>query len=75
MHWKKVSISLLMLKILLSVNNKPNMTSSLRNAIMKRSRLKNKANNSSKLSVKTAYNKYKRNLVVKLNEEVKKNLS
>ena len=51
------------------------MTSSLRNAIMKRSRLKNKANNSSKLSVKTAYNKYKRNLVVKLNEEVKKNLS
>ena len=72
MHRKKVSISLLMLKILLSVNNKPSMTSSLRNAIMKRSRLKNKANNSCKLAVKTAYNKHKRNLVVKLNEEVKK---
>ena len=48
------------------------MTSSLRNAIMKRSELKIKPNNSCKLAVKTAYNKHKRNLVVKLNEEVKK---
>ena len=36
-----------------------------------RSRLKIKPNNSSKLAVKTAYNKHKRNLVVKLNEEAK----
>ena len=47
------------------------MTSSLRNAIMKRSKLKIKPNNSCKLAVKTAYNKHKRNLVVKLNEEAK----
>ena len=47
------------------------MTSSLRNAIMKRSELKIEPNSSCKLAVKTAYNKHKRNLVVKLNEEAK----
>ena len=49
------------------------MTSQLRKAIMKRSWLKNKANESGKPADKTAYkNKTQRNLVVKLNKEVKK---
>ena len=47
------------------------MTSQMRKAIMKRSRLKNKANKSGKLADKTAY-KTQRNLVVKLNKEAKK---
>ena len=46
------------------------MTSHLRKAIMKRSRLKNKANKSGKPADKTAY-KTQRNLVVKLNKEAK----
>ena len=44
-----------MKKIVLRGNNKPNMTSQLRKAIMKRSRLKNKANKSGKPADKTAY--------------------
>ena len=60
-----------MKKIVLRGNNKPHMTSQLRKAIMKRSRLKNKANKSGKLADKTAY-KTQRNLVVKLNKEGKK---
>ena len=47
------------------------MTPQLRKAIMKRSRLKNKANKSGKLADKTAY-KTQRNLVVKLYKETKK---
>ena len=47
------------------------MTSQLRKAIMKRSWLKNKANESGKPADKTAY-KTQRNLVVKLHKEVKK---
>ena len=43
----------------------------LRKAIMKRSRLKNKANESGKLADKTAY-KIQKNLVVKLNKEAQK---
>ena len=39
-------------KTLLSVNSKPNMTSSLRKATMKTSSLKNKVNNSGKLPAK-----------------------
>ena len=52
------------------------MISHFRKAIMKRSRLKNKANKSGKPADKTAY-KTPRNLVVKLNKEAKgpKNLS
>ena len=41
-----------MKKIILRGNNKPHMTSQLRNAIMKRSRLKNKANKSGNLQIK-----------------------
>ena len=52
-------------------NNKPHMTSQLRKAIMKRSRLKNKANKSGKLDDKIAYEKH-RNFVVKLNKDTKK---
>ena len=59
-----------MKKIVLLGNNKPHMTSQLRKAIMKRSRLKNKANKSNKPADKTAY-KTQRNLVVKLNKEAK----
>ena len=44
-----------MKKIVLRGNNKPNMTYQLRKAIMKRSRLKNKANKSGKPADKTAY--------------------
>ena len=58
-------------KIVLRGNNKPQMTSQLRKAIMKRSRLKNKANKSGKPANKTAY-KTQRNLVVKSNKEPKK---
>ena len=58
-------------KIVLRGNNKPQMTSQLRKAIMKRSRLKNKANKSGKPANKTAY-KTQRNLVVKSNKETKK---
>ena len=57
-------------KIALRGNNKPNMTSQLRKAIMKILDLKIK-NNSGKTTVKKAYNK-QRNLVVKLNKEAKK---
>ena len=42
-------------KIVLRGNNKHHMTSQLTNAIMKRCRLKNKANNSGKSADKTAY--------------------
>ena len=48
------------------------MTSQLRKAIMKRSRLKNKSNKSGKSANTTAY-KAQRDLVVKLNKEAKKN--
>ena len=58
-------------QITLRGNNKPHMTSQLRKAIMKRSRLKNKANKSGKLDDKIAYKK-QRNLVVKLNKDIKK---
>ena len=56
-----------MKKIVLRENDKPHMTSQLRNAIMKRSRLKNKANKRGKPADKTAY-KTQRNLVIKLNK-------
>ena len=58
-------------KIVLRGNNKPQMTSQLRKAIMKRSRLKNNANKSGKPANKRAY-KTQRNLVVKSNKETKK---
>ena len=51
---------------------KSHMTSQLRKAIMKRSRLKNKSNKSGKSANTTAY-KAQRDLVVKLNKEAKKN--
>ena len=54
-----------MKKIVLCENNKSHLTSQLRKAIMKRSRLKNKANKSSKPADKTAY-QTQRNFVVKL---------
>ena len=60
-----------MKKIALPHNNEPHMTSQLRKAIMKKSRLKNKVNKSGKLADKTVY-KTQRNLVVKLNKEAKK---
>ena len=60
-----------MKKIVLRGNNKSHMTFELRKAIMKRSRLKNKANKSGKSADKTACNT-QRNLVVKLNKKVKK---
>ena len=60
-----------MKKIILRGNNKPHMTSQLRKAIMKKSRLKNRANKSCKPADKTVY-KTPRNLVVKLNKEAKK---
>ena len=60
-----------MKKIVLPGNNKPHMTSQLRKAIMKRSRLKNKSNKSGKPADKTDY-KTQRSLVVKLNKEVNK---
>ena len=47
------------------------MTSQLRKAIIKRSRLKNKANKSGKPADKTAY-KTQTNFAVKLNKEAKK---
>ena len=46
------------------------MTYKLMKAIMKRSRFKNRANNSGKPTDKTVYKKEK-NLVVKLNKEAK----
>ena len=58
-------------KIVLVGNNKHHMASSLKKAITKRPRLKNKANNSGKLAVKKAH-KIQRNIVVKLNKEAKK---
>ena len=60
-----------MKKIVLRGNNKPNMTSQLRKAIMKRSRLKNKANKRGKPADETAY-KTQRNLVALLNKEARK---
>ena len=57
-----------MKKIVLRGNNKPHMTSQLRKAIIKRSRLKNKANKSGKSADKIAY-KTQINLGVKLNKE------
>ena len=60
-----------MKKIILCGNDKPRIISQLRKAIMKRSRLKNKANKSCKPAGKTAY-KTQRNLVVKFNKEGKK---
>ena len=60
----------LMKKIVLRGNNKPYMTSQLGKAIMKRFGLKDKANKSGKPADKTAF-KTHRNLVVKLNKEVK----
>ena len=54
-------------KIVLRENDKPHMTSQLRKAIIKRSRLNNKANKSGKPADKT-----QRNFVVKLNKEAKK---
>ena len=60
-----------MKKIGLRGSNKPHMIFQLRKAIMKRSRLKKKANESSKLADKAAY-KTQINLVVKLNKEAQK---
>ena len=60
-----------MKKIVLRGNDKPHMTSQLRNAIMKRSQLKNKANKRGKPADKTAY-KTQRNLVIKLNKQARK---
>ena len=60
-----------MKNIALRGNNKPHMTSQLRKAIRKRSRLKNKANKSDKPADKAAY-KTQRNLVFKLNKEAEK---
>ena len=57
--------------IALRGNNKPHMTSQLRKAIRKRSRLKNKANKSDKPADKAAY-RTQRNLVFKLNKEAEK---
>ena len=54
-------------KIVLRGNNKSHMTSQSRKAIMKRSRLKNKAN-------KTVYKKH-RNLFIKLKKEAKKQIT
>ena len=54
-------------KIVLRGNNKSHMTSQSRKAIMKRSRLKNKAN-------KTIYKKH-RNLFIKLKKEAKKQIT
>ena len=59
-------------QITLRGNNKPHMTSDLRKAIMKRSRLKNKANKSGNLVDIIAFKK-QRNLVVRLNKNAKKN--
>ena len=58
-------------KIALAGNSKPHMTTQSRKAIIKRSRFKSKANNSSKPADKTAY-KNERTLIVKLNKEPKK---
>ena len=60
-----------MKNIALRGNNKPHMTSQLRKAIRKRSRLKNKANKSDKPADQAAY-KTQRNLVFKLNKEAEK---
>ena len=60
-----------MKNIALRGNNKPHMTSQLRKAIRKRSRLKNKANKSDKPADKAAY-RTQRNLVFKLNKEAEK---
>ena len=55
---------------LLRANNKPHMTKELRNAIMKRTRLKNIANKS-KSHIDMASYRQQRNLVVKLNRAAK----
>ena len=60
-----------MKKIVLRRNSKPHRTSELRKAIIKRYRLKNKANKSGKPADKTVY-KTQRNLFVQLNKEAKK---
>ena len=54
-------------------NQKPHLNKSLRAAIMKRSRLKNKANKSQLPADMSKYKK-QRNLVVKLNKKHKKNI-
>ena len=70
-NWKKARSICSNEKDVLRGNNKPHMTSQLRKAIMKRSRLKNKANTSGKPDDKAAY-KTQRNLVVKWTKRAKK---
>ena len=58
------------MNIVICGDDKPHMTSQLRKAIMKRFRLKNKANKSGKPADKTVYKK-QRNVVLKLNKKAK----